>query len=360
MEIDYYSENVQDENDNSSQSFLETGLNNTEELFSESNRNIIEFLEDEDLHLSFTSTNVPTCDQDKIQRKYDIDGLVVEIQGFANIKVPLHYIFLKHNHIQDAYHLIKKHSIGGHLQHAKAMHFAFAEGFRFSLCIVPEQSHAMKTEKLANLVAGQYFKEFCQRFKGVFQNLQGKDLQKPSVRKNTTLNLENMNVLPPDQDLFMEMLDSVLRSMAATMSEDNVKFMLIASQFGMKETGSINVKEFFNGVVNVSIHIATEFTAKDNKTHLFWSRDGVRELVGTKGQIFSCLSMCEAAHFQSNLDGREMDITQKLLNFSKLPVTFIQLYADTPHSRCTRLSPHPISGRIYFMCALCIFMSANN
>lgn len=47
--------------------------------------------------------------------------------------------------------------------------------------------------------------------------------------------------------------------------------------------------------------------------HVMWSRSGLEEWVGDRGALFPALGMSETANFQSNLDGRRVDVCRELL-----------------------------------------------
>ena len=50
--------------------------------------------------------------------------------------------------------------------------------------------------------------------------------------------------------------------------------------------------------------------------------------------MLTCLSLFEACNWQSNLDGRALDIPQSLRRLCSIGnIRFIQFYADTPHRK---------------------------
>lgn len=78
-----------------------------------------EFLCDEDVHISVHPTRVTAYEQDTfLEYRFDIDGVVLELQDLAAIKMPLNYVSFdkptKHN-LKPAFHLLKKHVSNNHV-----------------------------------------------------------------------------------------------------------------------------------------------------------------------------------------------------------------------------------------------------
>jgi len=64
--------------------------------------------------------------------------------------------------------------------------------------------------------------------------------------------------------------------------------------------------------------------------------------------VFSCYYH-ETANFSSDLDHRGLDISRALQGVFKevdlgYTLTFVQMYAHTPHKRLSKVSVHPVSG----------------
>lgn len=76
-----------------------------------------------------------------------------------------------------------------------------------------------------------------------------------------------------------------------------------------------------------------------------WSSSGIQEVVGNRGVLRTCLSFADCGAFQSNLDGRPLDVKDDLRNVALHPhnVRFVQLYADVPHLK-SKSRFHPVSG----------------
>ncbi len=86
--------------------------------------------------------------------------------------------------------------------------------------------------------------------------------------------------------------------------------------------------------------------------HLMLSRAGLEEMVGLRGSLYSTLSFNECSNYQSNLDGRPLDVCRPLLNVAypgeerRGTLNFLQVYTDSPHTHMTSSYKHPVSGVI--------------
>lgn len=73
----------------------------------------------------------------------------------------------------------------------------------------------------------------------------------------------------------------------------------------------------------------------------------MQDLAGRHGKLFSCLGMHEAVNFQSNLDSRKIDFDRELRQLCATgKISFLQLYADSPHIHVKSPFKHPVSGTI--------------
>ncbi|KAG9262089.1 hypothetical protein AMEX_G23801 [Astyanax mexicanus] len=173
------------------------------------------------------------------------------------------------------------------------------------------------------------------------------DISRPSIQKNRLYDLSSFNILPQDQAFFMRLIDSaVLNSQLV----ESLKSLVITYKFGQKQSTEFNLEEIcdVSSLRCISVHSACDISSANGAVHHFWSRYALQDLVGTPGTLFSALSLREAVNFQSNLDGRQMDIDAHLRAVATYPrdITFIQLYADTPHTRLPNTRLHPITGDI--------------
>ena len=341
---------VQTPEDEEGDIMRETGMHNTTEVTSAvaaAAGNTRHFMEVDDVRLSIAAASA----YEILDKKYDVDGLAVELARFTAVTADIHYLMLRPEAgVQNVFHLVKKHaSYHWSLPFSFGLHVAFAQGFRITLAVLPTRySREFASAQSGRKSADAYLKKCVAEFRQLLRCVPEGELKRPSLRKNVLDDTHNINVLPPDQHFFMRMLD---RAVAKVPVEDHVRFVKLASQFGTKCTGRVDLNETFDaeGIDFVSVHCAVELTSSE--AHLLWAREGIYEVVGERGKAFHALSITEAINYQSNLDGRPMDIHADLRNVCRHPaqLTFIQLYADTPHAR-PELAPHPVSGKVVISC----------
>lgn len=194
----------------------------------------------------------------------------------------------------------------------------------------------------------QYFTNLHRSLLDLMQRLSADDMERPTVKKNKLYDLSCFNILPPDQDFFLNLMDIAVENTEKT---DALRPCIILSKFGQKQRSPLNLSDVcvLSKVTCISIHTGCEIQSAHNNTHHFWSNYALQDLVGRRGQLYPALSLREAVNFASNLDGKEMDIQPDLANIAKFPpqqITFLQLYAVTPHNRMDNWFPHPVSGEI--------------
>ena len=130
-------------------------------------------------------------------------------------------------------------------------------------------------------------------------------------------NTLTMNILPEDQQFIFSLLDRALQAE----THPDIEVMIIVTQFGQKDKSPLDLSQCFElpKIKTISIHSACNLNAEEYNTHLLWAREGLREVIGNRGKLFTCLSISEAANFQTNLDIRAIDITADLRRVAKYP-----------------------------------------
>ena len=321
-----------------------------------------DFLSDDDANLSLHSTNVTEQEQDGIIKKsFDIDGLIMELGSLAAIKCPLHYLSLKTDGkyvLHPFFHVLKKHIpisqySGAGLQclrNIQAIHISYTDGWRISLCLIPKgygTCNSISNIETARMVSLDFFQRYRENVLESLQTLSSENMNRPTIKKNSLHEISSMNILPQDQEFVLNLFDKALEK---TNTPSDLKVMRVVTKFGQKQTEALNLSNMCNisEILSLSVHTACNLDAREHNTHLLWARRGIQEVIGTRGKLFSCLSLSEAANFQSNLDSQAIDVTRDVRCCAKFPskVTFIQLYSDTPHKRNESYYPHPISGVI--------------
>lgn len=100
-------------------------------------------------------------------------------------------------------------------------------------------------------------------------------------------------------------------------------------------------------VKKITVHSAVNIASDIDDIDLMWSSSGIREVIGNRGVLRTCLSFTDCGTFQSNLDGRPLDLKDDRRRVALHPhnVRFVQLYADVPHIKL-KSRFHPVSGCI--------------
>lgn len=147
------------------------------------------------------------------------------------------------------------------------------------------------------------------------------------------------------------MIVQLLRSLQSVISELNVadfRSIVFCFRFGEKMTNGLSLSEFNQDIFEkVTVHAAVDIASNITGIDLFWSMSGLQEVVGNRGSLGTCLSFTDCGNFQSNLDGRALDIKPALRQICRYPsqLKCVQVYADLPHRKPTSRF-HPVSGMI--------------
>jgi hypothetical protein len=113
-------------------------------------------------------------------------------------------------------------------------------------------------------------------------------------------------------------------------------------------SSGLSLSDFYTqSILRTTVHVAGNILSDSEEIDLFWSTAGLEQVIGHRGTLTTCLSFRDCANYQSNLDGRAMDVTNGLRTICRFPqdVQFVQLYADIPH-RQPNGRYHPVSGCI--------------
>ncbi|CAM4685443.1 unnamed protein product [Leuciscus chuanchicus] len=343
--------------------YIRTSEDNTQSLMDLIRQftTIKDFLCDDSIHLSVSPTTLSNLEQSLfLDFAFDIDGVVVELEGLSGLKLPVPYLtFPKPSKatMRPVFHLLKKHIRSNNysrlgfrcFQLSRGISLAKSQGWQLSLCLIP-RGHQGDTSIDS---AAKMDQEALERFRAIAETLQRllksvptKDMKRPTMQKNRLYDLSHFNILKQDQDFFFDVFDRALQSQPI----DCLKPIIILCQFGQKDRSHLNLSElcYERGFRCISIHAACEIGSLHENIHHFWSKYALEDLVGNKGSIFCPLSLREALNFQTNLDGQCMEISNDLLSTVMFPkdITFLQLYADTPHNRLESWFSHPVSGEV--------------
>ena len=224
----------------------------------------------------------------------------------------------------------------------------FLQGFRLVIALLPEMDGNFIPAGSMKYLSLLYFKQLRSNFIKVLKVAPlSSDWRRPTMQKNNLNNPTTFNVLPQDQDFVLGLLDEAVRQ---TELPQGLEANILLIKFGQKDPESLPFDDLVDRslIQKVSIHAAFGVTTPGSDCHLFWARYGLQEVIGSRGSLFTALTMREACNFQTNLDGRPMDLTDDLNALLHFPAktTFMQMYADTPHNKLDSWRPHPVSGEI--------------
>ncbi|KAK5936114.1 hypothetical protein CgunFtcFv8_027911 [Champsocephalus gunnari] len=299
---------------------------------------------------------------------YDLDGVCIELDRLSAIKAGLHYLHLKNpkGKLVGHYHILKKHF---HLRRMSnegrkaikkilGLYVSVLDGGYFlNFTIVPEDLNN-PDPKVTGLCryekCGELLTDVWEAFRGKLKALGPADMARDTVRKNSWKDLSNWNILPQDQEFILNLLDEAI---VEANKNYFARIMITITKFGQKQHEPLILSQVADvrAITKVSVHAAVVIAAKDNHTHLLWSRVGLEDQLGHDGTLYSTLSIFEAVNYSSNMDGKPHKWSKKMRNlFTPVNITFLQLYCDAPHNhlKSAFAYKHPVSGCIV-TCGLC-------
>jgi hypothetical protein len=190
------------------------------------------------------------------------------------------------------------------------------------------------------------FLEICNEREG-FQTFKRNLMSMERLRKG-------IKVVSAETGMVLDCVDTLVDRMPL----NRVRVFPLLCKYGQKEQESIELDKLVLMAaegVRVLLHPAITIKARDNEEQrmsnvsLLWSRAGLRDIIGSRGTLYSVLSLAGACNYQSNLDGRPLTVSPNLKRvFSTMEsqVVFIQFYADTPHVKVSHLAQHPVTGTL--------------
>lgn len=160
---------------------------------------------------------------------------------------------------------------------------------------------------------------------------------KNKLAKNNLFDITKLTILPENQDDVLRVFDDVLDEMDLATSElKKIIFSFHFSDRCQKPSKLPTVRQ--ESVNKITAHVAVSVSAKalalevEYPIQLFWSKQGLEE-IGKSGNLITAFSFAECGNYQSNLDGKMLDINPALRSVCTNPKSpnFVQLYADIPH-----------------------------
>lgn len=346
---------------------MEVAIENTEALLDACEpfgSDIEAFLRSDDLTIPVHATFHD--DPDSLERAYDIDGAVVEMDSFATIKERMGFLYLRtsnflHN-VKCQWPYLKKHlplrqmskKVIEEWHNVHGVQLGFADGgWMLVMSLVPEdktkESHILGTGKMGKILAEKVAVDVAIACGELLRELPPEDMTCPSVQNNNVFDVSKFRICYDDQDFILGILEQAVQKVRLP---PGVAVMRTLTRLGGKDSKPVDLRDLCHSmdhIKSVSVHVACSMTHEDEEVDLMWSRWGINNLAGRRGNVFTNLSIHEAANFQSNLDGRSMDVERQLWSIFKLgeqspTLNFLQLYCDSPHNPQIPFFRHPVSG----------------
>lgn len=111
-------------------------------------------------------------------------------------------------------------------------------------------------------------------------------------------------IAPDDQCIIPKCVQEAIN----TNEERDFELLCFYYRFGEKASKGIRLAEFGKeNTEHATVHSAVNI-GTDCDIDLLWSVDGLQQTVGRRGTISTCLSFSDCGNFQSNVDGRTLDI----------------------------------------------------
>ncbi|MGL5643877.1 MAG: hypothetical protein ACRCW3_03860 [Metamycoplasmataceae bacterium] len=334
-----------------------------------SHDNVQDFLRNEDARVPLFPTTVLMA-KEYFRYAYDLDGLVIELNDLTALKARIHYLFVGKvvgPKLQMHWPVLKKHvpladyndtGISA-LTKTFGHTLAFVDGgYMLNLsCMSALTTHpnpVFSTEVAARANATQVINNVLDLFATKLKELPAEHLQRPTIMKTNLNELKTMHILESDQSFVLGILMQAIQNVSPDPTQ---KLILFLTKFGQKQETMLPIGALVDkkGVHSLTCHAACTITSKDPRVDLMWSRYGIQEVVGHRGNIFTSAAMPETANFQTNLDQYPITLDGQLLDIFRGPIkctniTFVQLYATTPHVRANAFT-HPVS-RVITTCGM--------
>lgn len=331
----------------------------------ESSGNVQTFLHRDD-HIPIRSTSVDLYEQEQcLSFKTDVDGVVIEWNNTVGIDMPIsHLQIVPKGQLRLLYGMLKKHlDLHSFSENARqslkccvgVQLFYDSAGWETWLGFVPKQdSGVVLTRAIIEKVAFRSLADLKLVLQRQLRELVGTGVAKNTLAKNNLFNITKLRVLPDDQKDVLRVFDDALDEMDIATSE--VEKILFSFRFGDKCQKSLKLPIARQESVNkITAHVAVSVSARapalevEYPIELFWSKQGLGD-VGKRGNLVTAYSFSECGNYQSNLDGKMLDISPDLRAVCAHPESlyFVQLYADTPHlyPQCRF---HPVSAGIFLL-----------
>lgn len=160
------------------------------------------------------------------------------------------------------------------------------DGFDFHFTLLPREGnlHYPKYNRREfQKLQYAYYEDFRKQLSNTRMNLDEKSLSRSTMKKNVISDIRKLHVLPDDREFILNTLDKSLQKMHRI---ENFNICIIAFKFGGRDHSSpIEIDAFNVYAADVSIHAALPISSPIVSQSLFWSRYGLQDIVGDRGNV---------------------------------------------------------------------------
>ena len=294
-------------------------------------------------HISIRSAYAGIAFQERyLTYDVDYDGFVVELKSMKGLLLPADYLQLMPNEagsVRPVFPMLKKHIDLTRYSHSQLKQFKKSVGFQLLYShgwevwfgIIPDESIAtpIYDDGVAEKCSFKAFTYLRHLYGSELKQYVGTGVIRNSLMKTALATLSKVRLLPDERDILYSLFQNALEKIDLL---NGYKSILFAFRFGERSSAPVSLEYFVPTLIkSISVHVAC--TIKGNLGfQVLWSRLGLQRITGDRGKMFGCLSFFEACNWQSNLDGRTLDIPGTLRGLcSEGTIRFMQFYADTPH-----------------------------
>ncbi|CAC5393037.1 thiG [Mytilus coruscus] len=301
------------------------------------------------------ATKLPQCDIPSMNFQPDIDGKVVELTSFAGITFPLTHISIPRNDfnsLERIYPKLKKHLDLRHYSEQTLSVLAQCKGTEISiegpwhiwLGVVPLPGTVFQQIRMLNVtkVTYDYIKSVGTTLKSKAAAAALAGRARNTLMKVDLNSVKHWTVMP---DECMDVLNLLQVAVDEVTLPDGLTPIIFAFRFGERTKHDISLTGF-NMIRKTTVHVGV--TISSNDLQILWARHGIQQVTGDRGTLYSCYTFSDIVNFQSNTDGRNIDVSADVLNVCTIPnqVHFVQFYGDIPHRRPRLNVYHPVTGII--------------
>ena len=259
----------------------------------------------------------------------DIDGTVLELKTWNAIDMPIRHLTICNSLPREIYSTLKKHVVLSTFSQRQLSNFRKSLGFQLFyeagwegwVGVIPKSAGSSRelTKEAYRKMCCEYFERIRAKFQRRLFGL--KDRVGRTLAKNDMNDVRKLFVLPDDSSLILNAFQQSIQEAEIDCIFEVINFCF---RFGEKSTDGVSLNHFKTEYIKrMTIHCAVDISS--DEMDLMWSRAGIQEIIGERGVLNSCLSFRDCVCYQSNLDGKLMDISQALRQIVYHPekITFV-------------------------------------